>query len=100
MHSFNRGFNGRSVGLTQAPKMGPVAMNVGVVPAPAAPILSQGFMAQGQPAVQAPRVGVVAQAPRAAAAPQAAPAAAAPTAPGAIPMGKKADCPVCRTFGG
>lgn len=102
MHSFNRGFNGHAVSLNAGPKVGPVTMNVVAAPAPAPPILSSGFMAQGQQAVQAPRVGLVAQAPRApvvAPGAQKAPAAA-PTAPGAVPMGKKTDCPVCRTFGG
>lgn len=102
MHSFNRGFNGHSVALNQAPKMGPVTMNVVAAPAPPAPILSSGFMPAGQVQVQAPRVGVVAQAPRApvvAPGAQKAPAAP-PTAPGAVPMGKAANCPVCRTFGG
>jgi hypothetical protein len=89
MHMFNRGFNGQAVPLANGQRVGPVALNNAVPSAPRAPILTGAAPA----APAAPRT--VIQAP----APVAAPPAPA-TNPGAIPMGPKASCPVCRTFGG
>lgn len=92
MHAFNRGFNGKIVGMAATPHVGPVPMSMGVAPTAAPPILGPSFM----PASAAPRA--VAPAPRQVAP---APVKSAPVqAPGSVPMGKKADCPVCRTFGG
>ena len=54
-----------------------------------APAMSPAFI-QGGP-VSPPQAAPV-QAP--------APGAAPPAPPGAVPMGRKADCPVCRSFGG
>jgi hypothetical protein len=86
MHAFNRGFNGNQVGMVKGPQVGPVALvspGSTAAPAPA-----------GSPNSPSMNAGTPMSAPGAAASP------AAPGNPGAIPMGKKANCPVCRTFGG
>lgn len=92
MHMFNRGFNGKQVGISSGLKMGPVALQPSGPTPIAVPAMTGSFtVAPSAPKGIQGSVQVVAQAP-------AAPAPA--TAPGAIPMGKKANCPVCRTFGG
>jgi hypothetical protein len=89
MHMFNRGFNGKQVGISAGPKMGPVSLQVAGPTPIAVPAMTGSFGAPAAPkAIQGP-APVQVQAP-----------AAPATPPGAIPMGKKANCPVCRTFGG
>lgn len=93
MHAFNRGFNGNQVGMAKGMQTGPVPLQqagVGPIPVPAMTGTFGGASAAGK-SIQGPGVAAARPAP--------APAQAAPAAPGAVPMGKKADCPVCRTFG-
>ncbi len=97
MHMFNRGFNGKQVGIVGGVKTGPVPLNAAAPGPVAAPVVSGGG-AVAKPVAMPKPTGPVTQTFQAPAAPPVQPQA--PTSPGAVPMGKKANCPVCRTFGG
>lgn len=56
-----------------------------------------GFIPMGPPPAMAPRAAQMA--PAAPQAPRPLQAAPKPQTPGSIPIGSKADCPVCRPFG-
>lgn len=90
---FQRGFQGKEVGVVGPMKLGPVTFNAPGQAAPAAPL----FGAPQQIGVQkAPAAAPSAPAKASCARPQ---GSAPANKPGTVPQGKKADCPVCRTFG-
>jgi len=101
MNMFNRGFNGKTVGIVGGLKTGPVNLTpkpAGIVPTP-----TIGAAAAPAPApAAAPAVPPGTQVKASCARPSAPPPTpgAPATPPGAIPTGSKANCPVCRTFGG
>ena len=99
MNMFNRGFNGKSVGIVGGPKTGPVNLSAkpaGVFPTPS--IGAAPAPAPAAPAAPGTQVKASCARPQAPAAAPATPGAKV-TPPGAIPTGGKGDCPVCRTFG-
>jgi hypothetical protein len=93
MHAFNRGFNGNQVVMAKGMQTGQVPLQqAGAAPVPVPAMTGTfGGASLAPKSIQGP-----------AATPKPAPAATPVPAPppGAVPMGKKANCPVCRTFGG